>query len=1284
MKRPVSTWIPLLAALSVAAPAAASDVASHLELTGDVTRGALRIADPQGGLVECPLQHTDVQAEISGFIARVRVKQTFVNPLDEPIEAVYVFPLSHTGAVDEMTMTIGARRIVGVIERRDDARRIYENAMARGATASLLEQERPNIFTQSVANIPPGGRVDIEIGYVDVLGYDSGAYEFRFPMVVGPRFIPGAATSATPDTPDELQGHVGEIGSRGGREAGGTGWSPDTTRVPDASRITPQVLRPGTRTGHDVSLSVRLDAGVKIRDLVSTNHEVKTRQLDSRRANVEIAGADTLPNEDFVLRYGVAGERPEVGLIAHAPGDADGTFLLMLQPSQLDEALAKAPPREVCFLIDGSGSMSGQPTAKVREIMERFFARAQPEDRIQVVTFASRAQRLFPGYVPASKQNVERALSFTRSLRGGGGTQMLEGIREVLEDPVDPERVRIVMLLSDGYIGNEAEIIREVGQRTGDRLRFWSLGIGSSPNQYLIDGVAAQGGGDSAVVGLGDDPRELVDRITDRIHRAQLADIRIDWGGLDVFETYPAELPDLWAGQPVFVLGRYRGHGETTVELHGSVEGQPASFRKQVEIPASESRHGSLTSAWARRKIADLEAQRIVYGAQELVDDITSLALRHRLMSAYTSVVAVDAETLGDHSARRPQRMLVPVPLPEGTRFEGFFGVGEGERARESYEVDEVMALASTAERRNVPKLKRALPAATPVPGKRDPRATGLGGVAMNAPPPAAVAQDAVVRRPAAAPPSVPPPALQAMRRLIEATVEEPAFDGRSDRDVASRQERALVMERARSAMGRRDWHEARRQLQIAYLLGAGTSLQTDWPDLERQARDDAVAALPALNQKAGLLIRNQSLEESLAALSKAGRFEIHLVPGSLDDSRDALGRSELRIAHLDVRDATLAQALSFCLEGLGLEWSVGGGGVTVTSARRAPGTTAWAYPLADLAPSAVAAAEIALEVRRRLDAGDDIAERRAAILVGTNLIVRADAAGHETTARLLAALKDAGASIGPSLAELQRRVSEHWTGRAEARQARARARRDSEVSRHSWQLIASTRPASTVAETVAALLEVARGADGLAELGPDPHARLLFAICVARAAHPDDAPLAELAELAFRIPAKGATGRAFVYLHLLGRLPAAVVPVSISGGNPDSIQLQAEERELVEELLRPSGEVDELLRGAHGAPNEDLVLLAGLKAARSGPAAWNGFRVQLRNGGLSLSGSALRALGSLEYVASLFSDDLERPRVTSGPALLAKPKAADGTASGAAATLGVVAVAALLVRRLR
>ena len=607
-------------------------------------------------------------------------------------------------------------------------------------------------------------------------------------------------------------------------------------------------------------------------------------------------------------------------------------------------------------------------------------------------------------------------------------------------------------------------------------------------------------------------------------------------------------------------------------------------------------------------------------------------------MTAYTSFVAVDAETLGDRDARRPYQMLVPVPLPEGTRFEGFFG------ERECYEVDAVMALASAADRSVDRKLKRGFAAATPAPpnpGRA--RSLGLAG-ATNAPVPAVAAQEAFARQAPAGLASAPPATLtrSPSSGTTRAKIEEMLFDGRVDRDFTSRQLLDPFVERARIAVERRDWQEARRQLQIAYLLGAGGSLKRDWQEMERVAHRHAITALPALSREAGLLIRNQSLRESLAALSKLGGLEIHLVPGSLGDIRDALGRSELRIALLDVRGATLAQALSWSVGGLGLEWSVVGQGVTVTSARRAPGTTAWAYALADLAPDAETAAEIALEVRRRLGAGDDLAERRDAILTGTNLVVRADAAGHETTARLLTALKDASASIEPKLTGLQQRVAEHWTGRAERREARARTRRAKQVNRHSWRLIASVQAASTDAEAVAALHEIASDPAGLAGLDPDLHARLLFAVGVARAAHPDDTPLAELAELTFRsIPKSGTSPsiQGVVYRRLLGRLPASVVPRSLAGGNQDALQLEAHEETLVDELLRPSGEVGDLLRGARATPNEDLVVLAGLKAARSGPGAWSDFRVQIANGGLSLSGPALRALLSLGYVASLISE---------------------------------------------
>ena len=365
----------------------------------EVTQGALRVTITDE-VVECPLKHTDVKVNISGFIARVTVTQTFHNPYDEKIEAVYVFPLPHTAAVDALTMRIGDRSIVGVMKRRAEARAVYEQALQQGQTASLLEQERPNIFTQSVGNIKPREAIQIEISYVDVLNYDMGTYEFHFPMVVGPRYIPGVPISKTPEVPEELKGKVGEVEKRLMEEAtlgpdlSGTGWSPDTNRVPDASRITPPVLKPGYRTGHDISLSVSLDAGVPIQDVEIVNHAATLARIGTSKATVEISPTDSIPNKDFAMKYAVVGEKPEMAVFAHAAGPQQRYFMLMIQP-KLDTELPKAPPRELIFLIDTSGSMSDEPMAKVKAAMRHFFALSKPDDTFQVITFAHRATKLF-------------------------------------------------------------------------------------------------------------------------------------------------------------------------------------------------------------------------------------------------------------------------------------------------------------------------------------------------------------------------------------------------------------------------------------------------------------------------------------------------------------------------------------------------------------------------------------------------------------------------------------------------------------------------------------------------------------------------------------------------------------------------------------------------------------------------------------------------------------------------------------------------------------------------
>jgi len=644
----------MLACVSLVALAVVAFAEEADPLEKDVTQGALRVKQQDGSFLECPLKHTDVKGEISGFIARVKVTQTFYNPLNEKIEAVYVFPLPHGSAVDDMTMVIGERRIVGIIKKRDEARAIYEQAIQRGQTAALLEQQRPNIFTQSVGNIAPNQEINIEISYLDVLDYDMGEYTFHFPMVVGPRYNPAGFT-----------GGIGAV------PAGEKGASGQKTEVP--------YLKPGERNGHDISLALTLDAGVPIRDLKVANHKAEALQVDKSRAKVTLSPADAIPNKDFVLKYKVAGEKPEIAALAHNLGGgfegSGGYFMLMIQP-KIDEQLKQAPPREVCFLIDVSGSMRGQPTEKVRETMREFFKLSKPDDTFQVITFASRAAQLFPQYVPATQENVDKALNFTNAIEGGGGTEMMKGINMVLDAPVSPNRVRIVMLLTDGFIGNEAQIIDAVGKKCGDQIRFWTIGIGQAPNRFLIDGVAKQGGGMGKVLGLNDSPAALVPEIVERIHRAQLAKISIDWGKLSVFDIYPATIPELWAGRPVILFGRYMEGGADTIMIRGTAEGEPLAYPVQVALPAAQPLHSSLGTVWARKKIADLSDQMYGGEVQELVDEITRLALSYRIMSQYTSFVAVDEKDKDSliAPATPPRRVTVPVPMPEGVSWEGVFG----------------------------------------------------------------------------------------------------------------------------------------------------------------------------------------------------------------------------------------------------------------------------------------------------------------------------------------------------------------------------------------------------------------------------------------------------------------------------------------------------------------------------------------------------------------------------------------------------------------------------------
>lgn len=614
----------------------------------EVTQGSLQIVSEKGEIInEFPLKHTDVQAEVSGMVARVTVKQLFHNPYNEKIEAVYVFPLPNDSAVDDMLIKVGDRTIKGLIKKREEAKKIYEEAKKTGHIAGLLEQERPNIFTQSVANIVPGDQIEVTIKYVQPLKYEDGNYEFVFPMVVGPRYIPGTPI----DTPSS------------------GGWAPNTNQVPDASRITPPVLKPEERLGHDISLIVNIDAGVHTTNTTSPSHKIEVTRIDESKVTVKLHPQDTIPNKDFILRYHVAGEKPQMGLLTHR-SELGGFFTLLIQP-KANYQVNEIAPREMVFVIDCSGSMSGAPIEKAKEAVRRCISKMNPQDTFQVINFSMSASGLSNSPLPNTPENIQKALSYINSLSGEGGTEMLTGIKAALDYPEDPNRLRIVLFMTDGYIGNETEILAAIQDRIKG-ARLFSFGVGSSVNRYLLDQMAEVGRGAVQYVRPDEDTEEAVNKFYKRISSPCLTDIVIDWNGLKVTDVYPKRIPDLFANQPLIVYGRYEEQGSAIIKVKGKQIIDTGIMELNVALPEEKKENESLASLWTRAKIKELMDKQFRGEIPEIVQEITETALKYRLMSQYTSFVAIEETYVTEGGESK--KVQVPVPMPEYVSYEGVFG----------------------------------------------------------------------------------------------------------------------------------------------------------------------------------------------------------------------------------------------------------------------------------------------------------------------------------------------------------------------------------------------------------------------------------------------------------------------------------------------------------------------------------------------------------------------------------------------------------------------------------
>jgi TonB family protein len=539
-------------------------------------------------------------------------------------------------------MKIGNRVIKGSIKKREEARDIYEAAKARGNVASLLDQERPNIFTQAVANIEPGENVDIEIKYVNVLKFEDGTFTFNFPTVVGPRFILRSAPAYKNDL------------------------------IPDGAKITPPMAAEGERAGHDISIDLNINAGVPIQSLKSKLHDVDQQITASTTAHMKLKSKDKIPNRDFVATWTVASDSVQSGYLTHRSGD-EGFFTLMLIPPKRVTPTS-VQPKEMIFVVDCSGSQNGAPIEKAKETLEYIAKHMNPHDTFQIITFNSGVQTLAEQPLHASAAAKQEALDFIHNIHAAGGTWMAPAVKKACTMPNDDHRLRIITFMTDGYVGNDMEVLDLIKTYRGDS-RWFSFGTGNSVNRFLIDGIAREGGGEADYVLLNSSAEEVGKKFYDRISSPVLTDIKVQFEGVQVKEVFPKDISDLWAQRPLNFTGRYTKPGTGKAILTGWSAGKPYRQEIKLDFPASQDANDVLPSIWARAKVDRLMHENwrgVQFGSlpQELKDEIIATALKYHIMSQYTSFVAVEENS--KTSPEKAKTVAVEVETPQGVHAESF------------------------------------------------------------------------------------------------------------------------------------------------------------------------------------------------------------------------------------------------------------------------------------------------------------------------------------------------------------------------------------------------------------------------------------------------------------------------------------------------------------------------------------------------------------------------------------------------------------------------------------
>ena len=651
----VSVSIIFLLLLVAGLESAGADLGRVEEKTmDDVHQGELLIpAREEGRFTKAPLLSQDVKISVSGMTARTVVTQHFINSGDQWIEAIYVFPLPDESAVDHLRMKIGNRNIVGEIKEKQEAKAIYEKAKSEGKKTSLLSQQRPNIFTTSVANIGPGEEIEIEIEYQQAVQFSDHIFSLRFPLVVGPRYIPGHQT-ATEDSRVSV--------TRGG-------WAHDTDRVPDASHITPPVAVSGDTPVSPVELSVELACGFPLSRIESLYHGVDIKEREKGLFTVQFNGK-VKADRDFVLEWEPEKKDTVSAALFSEDKGTDSYMLLMLLPPGRTERI-ESMPREMIFVLDTSGSMAGPSLIQAKDALSMAISRLTPLDRFNVIEFNSTTQALFDVPRPAEPSAVAKALTFVNGLAARGGTEIASALTMALDGRNDHDRVRQVVFLTDGSVGNEGELFSLIRNRLGDS-RLFTIGIGSAPNSYFMTRAASMGRGTYIFIGKVEEVKEKMTNLFEKLEHPVVSNLALTAadGGSQGLEVYPEPLPDLYEGEPVMALIKVDRKG---AGLHLTCM-QAGRFRQIAIETANSAARTGIATLWARKKIRNqMESLHLGADKEEVRKTVLATALEHHLVSDYTSLVAVEQKV-----ARPEEKDLasahLKTNLPQGWQYDKVFG----------------------------------------------------------------------------------------------------------------------------------------------------------------------------------------------------------------------------------------------------------------------------------------------------------------------------------------------------------------------------------------------------------------------------------------------------------------------------------------------------------------------------------------------------------------------------------------------------------------------------------